>query len=218
MKLRKGADNGSVPFFKNTFPPMRFEQTTFPSPTNVVTLIQAKSHLRVEHSDDDTLIGSLIAAAYGMVEAYTGRFLQPTLGTFYFDDFHEFMNLHGGPNMTIVADDGHGNNHGVTYTNTSNVETVVQAKDHEFDGVSYPARLRMLNEPSDIKDTVNAVKIFVEAGHTNQTDRPDALVAAMLLIIGHLYENRQDVGQHKTHATPLASRYLMQPYRLKSFA
>ena len=67
-----------------------------------------------------------------MVEAYTGRFLQPTLGTFYFDDFHEFMNLHGGPNMTIVADDGHGNNHGVTYTNTSSVETVINNKDFEY--------------------------------------------------------------------------------------
>ena len=102
--------------------------------------------------------------------------------------------------------------------NTSSVETVIANKDFEFEGKSYPARLRMLNEPSDIKDTINAVKIFVQSGHTNQTDRPDALVAAMLLIIGHLYENRQDVGQHKTHATPLASRYLMEPYRLKSFA
>lgn len=197
---------------------MRFEQTSFPTPTNVVSLVEAKAHLRVEHSDDHTLIESLIAAAYDAVEAYTGRFLQPTLGTFRFDTFDEYMNIHGNPNMTIVADDGHGNDHGVRYTNTSNIETVVGSKDYQFDGKSYPARLRMLNIPTDVKETLNAVKVFTQSGYTNANDRPDALVAAMLLIIGHLYENRQDVGQHRTYETPLASRYLMEPYRLKSFA
>ena len=68
------------------------------------------------------------------------------------------------------------------------------------------------------KGSLNAVKVFTQSGYTGSSDRPDALIAAMLLIIGHLYENRQDVGQHRTYETPLASRYLMDPYRLKSFA
>ena len=74
----------------------------------------------------------------------------------------------------------------------------------------------MVNEPTDIKDTLNAVRIDVTAGYTN-TNRPDALIAAMLLIIGHLYENRQDVSHSRTYELPLASKYLMEPYRLKSF-
>ena len=48
-------------------------------------------------------------------------------------------------------------------------------------------------------------------------ERPQALEVAMLLIIGHLYENRQDVGRFKHHEIPMASKYLMEPYRLKSF-
>ena len=82
--------------FSQPIPLMKFEQTTFPLATNVVSLAQAKAHLRVEHSDDETLIETLIGVAQNVVEGYTGRFLQQVEGAFYFDDFHEFMNLHVG--------------------------------------------------------------------------------------------------------------------------
>ena len=194
---------------------MKFEQTTFPTATNVVSLIQAKAHLRVEHSDDESLIETLIGVAQNVVEGYTGRFLQQVEGSFYFDDFHEFMNLHAGPNLALRNSNSA---EGVTYLDTAGRQTVVDLDKYVLEGKGYPARLRMLDTPSDVEsDSLNAVRVDVTVGHT-QADRPDALVAAMLLIIGHLYENRQDVGQHKTHATPLASRYLMEPYRLKSFA
>lgn len=201
--------------FSQPNPLMKFEQTTFPTATNVVSLAQAKAHLRVEHADDESLIETLIGVAQNVVEGYTGRFLQQVEGSFYFDDFHEFMNLHAGPNLALRNSNSA---EGVTYLDTAGRQTVVDLDKYVLEGKGYPARLRMLDAPSDVEsDSLNAVRVDVTVGHT-QTDRPDALIAAMLLIIGHLYENRQDVGQHKTHATPLASRYLMEPYRLKSFS
>ena len=201
--------------FSQPNPLMKFEQATFPTATNVVSLAQAKAHLRVEHADDESLIETLIGVAQNVVEGYTGRFLQQVEGSFYFDDFHEFMNLHAGPNLALRNSNSA---EGVTYLDTAGRQIVVDLDKYVLEGKGYPARLRMLDTPSDVEsDSLNAVRVDVTVGHT-QADRPDALIAAMLLIIGHLYENRQDVGQHKTHATPLASRYLMEPYRLKSFA
>lgn len=201
--------------FSQPNPLMKFEQATFPTATNVVSLAQAKAHLRVEHADDESLIETLIGVAQNVVEGYTGRFLQQVEGSFYFDDFHEFMNLHAGPNLALRNSNSA---EGVTYLDTAGRQIVVDLDKYVLEGKGYPARLRMLDAPSDVEsDSLNAVRVDVTVGHT-QADRPDALIAAMLLIIGHLYENRQDVGQHKTHATPLASRYLMEPYRLKSFA
>lgn len=201
--------------FSQPNPLMKFEQATFPTATNVVSLAQAKAHLRVEHADDESLIETLIGVAQNVVEGYTGRFLQQVEGSFYFDDFHEFMNLHAGPNLALRNSNSA---EGVTYLDTAGRQIVVDLDKYVLEGKGYPARLRMLDTPSDVEsDSLNAVRVDVTVGHT-QADRPDALIAAMLLIIGHLYENRQDVGQHKTHATPLASRYLMEPYRLKSFS
>lgn len=202
---------GLVPFFKSNSIKMRFVRNTFPDALNVVSLDTAKSHLRVEHTTDDTLITTLISVAQDLVEAYTGTFLQPTTGYFFFDLFHDIFLLHAGPSLAInTAVDG------LTYINDDGVRTTVSSDDYQLDGEGYPARLRMMDTLYDVDDAFNAVRIDVTAGY-NDDNRPDALIAAMLLIIGHLYENRQDVSQFQTFETPLASRYLMNPYRLKSF-
>ena len=43
---------------------------------------------------------------------------------------------------------------------------------------------------------------------------PQPLIAAMLLTIGHLYENREEVIDAASHELPLAARRLVSPYRL----
>ena len=192
---------------------MNQTQATFPSPTDVVSLATAKEHLRVEHADEDTLITTFIGVAYDHVQAYTNTHLAETEVAHNFDHLHEYTNIHVGPRVTINTDSGKG----VSYVNADGVKTFLDSEDYEFDGGSYPARLRILNEPIDVKDTVNAWQIDTKSGYNNTT-RPDALVAAMLLVIGHLYENRQDVTPFRVYETPLASRYLMNPHRLVSFS
>tara|TARA_B110000914_G_C15497186_1_gene463891 strand:+ start:491 stop:1054 length:564 start_codon:yes stop_codon:yes gene_type:complete len=186
---------------------MIIEQTTFPDAINVVSLTVAKSHLRVEHTDDDALITSLITAAQEMVQKYTGTFLQRTAVNFYSDTFMDYMDLHAGPSVTLTA---------VQYKNTSDVTITVPTTGYQIDGKSYPARLRMTSAPKLIKDELNAVTIQSQSGYET-ANRPQALISAMLLIIGHLYENRQDVTRFKQYEIPMASQFLMEPYRLKSF-
>ncbi len=188
---------------------MKFDKTTFPTATDVVSLSDAKDHLRVSVSEDDAMITSLITVAQDIVEKYTGTFLQRTEGTFYFDKFIDFMDLHVGPELTIAAT-------GVKYINDDGVETTVSTSDYQVDGKGFPARLRITDTPSDVKDELNAVRVSVTAGYES-TDRPQPLISAMLLIIGHLYENRQDVTRFNHFELPMASKYLMEPYRLKSF-
>ena len=191
---------------------MKFEQTTFSSALNVVSLADAKNHLRVEHDSDDTLITALISAAQDMVQKYTGTFLQRTSGVFYHDHFHDFMDLYLGIKVEVTDA-----TNGVAFIDeTTGSETAVSSSHFQLDGKDYPARLRITDLPTDVKDELNAVRIYVTGGY-DSTDRPPALVSAMLLIIGHLYENRQDVTSFKQYEIPMSSQYLMNPYRLKSF-
>ena len=186
---------------------MILQQTTYPDAINVISLATAKNHLRVEHSSDDALITSLITASQDVVQQYTGDFMQRTGVNFYSDAFLDFMDLHGGTDLTVS---------GVTYVNTNGAISTVSSGDYQLDGKGYPARLRMMTIPTDVKDQLNVVTVQTISGYDTD-DRPQALVSAMLLIIGHLYENRQDVGRFKHHEIPMASKYLMEPYRLKSF-
>jgi len=192
---------------------MNQQQETFPSPLDVVSLATAKAHLRVEHTTDDALVTTYIGVAYNAVEAYTNTHLAETNVSDFFDHLHEYTNIHVGPRVSINTTRA---TDGVSYIDDNGVRQYLAATDYEFDGSSYPARLRILNEPTDVKDTLNAWRVDTTSGYNNTT-RPDALVSAMLLIVGHLYENRQDVTPFRVYETPLASRYLMNPHRLASF-
>ena len=192
------------------------QQTSFPQVTNLISLADAKAHLRVEHGDDDTLITTYMEAARDMVERYTGVTLDSTTKfSMYADHLHEFTNIHLGPNVRVDSD--RSQSIGVTYVSDAGRRVVLDVTTYELDGVSYPARLRITDMPDDVDDIVNAWRIDLEAGHTQST-LPSALIAAMLLIIGHLYENRQDVSTMRTYELPVASRHLMNPFRLKSFS
>ena len=204
-------------FFAFT-PLMTIKQKTFPDPLLTVSLATAKQHLRVEHDDDDALITAMIGAAHNMVESYTGAFLQTTEVAFSFDHLHEFTNIHAGPNAVILKTNLHGKQtKGISYMNDASVRTYLGDAQWEFDGTSYPSRLRIKDMPTDIKDTVNTWRVDVNTGFIN-ADRPDALVAALLLIVGSLYETRQDVSTMRTFQSPMAARHLMDRHRLQSFA
>ena len=102
---------------------------------------------------------------------------------------------------------------GLSYMNTASA--ILDATDYEFDGPH-----TRTSSHSERTDRRQGHVERLEGRHQKRvtaTTRPDALVSAMLLIVGHLYENRQDVTPFRVYETPLASRYLMNPHRLVSF-
>jgi hypothetical protein len=46
---------------------------------------------------------------------------------------------------------------------------------------------------------------------------PEYVYQAALMIIGHYYENRQDVGKERIFEVPMNSRYLLDRYRKQAF-
>lgn len=46
----------------------------------------------------------------------------------------------------------------------------------------------------------------------NSGDLPPAVRQAMLLLLGHMYANREAVSNAQSHEIPLAYQYLLQPY------
>jgi hypothetical protein len=61
---------------------------------------------------------------------------------------------------------------------------------------------------------MNALQLNFTCGYTNAAAVPSPIKQAMYLIIGHLYENRQDVVTGtQVHQIPDSSKYLLEPYR-----
>jgi uncharacterized phiE125 gp8 family phage protein len=101
----------------------------------------------------------------------------------------------------------------VKYYDQDDTLQTLAASQYEVDIYGSPARFRLINVPK-LKDRMNALQLNFTCGYTNAAAVPSPIKQAMYLIIGHLYENRQDVVTGtQVHQIPDSSKYLLEPYR-----
>lgn len=177
-----------------------------------VTLAEAKVHCRIDVDDDDALVASLISTAREHLEqtsrprvAMTAqRWLYvadewPTSGT---------IELRPYPLLSVAE---------VRYTDADGAETTIASTEYQVDTLSTPGRLHMLNGwPSATLAPLNGLQIEFTAGYGEDVlSPPMALRQAVLLLVGHWYENRElalTTGAIPKEL-PFAVRTLFRPWR-----
>jgi len=146
-----------------------------------VTLADAKAHLRIvagDTSEDAAIITPLITAAREYCENITGRALAPQTIEAYPERLDDIIVLPRPPVVSVTS---------VKYTDADGTETTMDAGNYIVDKVG--GRIAFRTKPTFTPAVVNPVKITYEAG----TTPPKTIRQAMLLLIGHWYENREAV-------------------------
>lgn len=187
-------------------------QTVAPT-VEPVSRTEAKLHLRVDISTDDTLIDSLIQAAREYVEIYTGRaFVQRT----YRADVEYFWDEMRLPHPPIASI-----SHIKYYTAASPAVLTTLAASNYVLTRDYVLRAATGVWPA-VNPQPNAVQITYVAGYANTASPEDAasgvpaaIKSAILLTIGDLYENRegQVLYPGQLHVNQ-ATRRLLDSYRV----
>lgn len=178
-----------------------------PPTSEPVTLTEAKAHLRVSTSSEDTPIGLMITAAREYVELYTGVSLMTRTWALTLGAFADPIELPRGPVASIDA---------VEYVDANGDPQTIDAADYELDVASTPAQLVRADGFSwpELGATANAVTVTYTAGmDTFPTEFTD-LKLAILLMIGHFYLNREAAGSANLAEVPLGVDSLCRPYRL----
>jgi len=105
------------------------------------------------------------------------------------------------------------------YYNESNVLTTWDASNYLIaEELDVPVIDSDNDWPTDLFDRTDAVEITYITGYDDVADIPQAIKQAILMIVGHLYENRQDViVGSQVNAMPLSSRSLLDPYKIYHF-
>lgn len=185
-----------------------YKVTTAPA-SEPFLLAYAKNYLKVDHTADDTLIAALIQAAREQAEIYCGLgFITQTV-TEYFNGFpvsepHNeraelFLSL--SPLQAVSS---------ITYWDPDNTETTLPTSVYKTYDYAKPPRIGLKSSqswPSTIGQA-QSVKVEYTVGFGDETTVPEAIKAAMLLTIGHWYENRTDtVRKMPTQAEFLLDRY-----------
>lgn len=177
-----------------------------------VSLSEAKAHCRIFGTDDDGLISGYIIAARTKIErsynlALMTQTWDMTLPGWPDTCGHFLLGL--SPVQSVTS---------VKYYDTSNVQQTLPAATYDFDGAQEPARLTLsFNYTWPITfNRLAPVAIRFVAGYGDQPGAvPEPIRLAILLMVGHFYENREAVLVGQTAADlPLGVDALLSPYRL----
>jgi uncharacterized phiE125 gp8 family phage protein len=182
-----------------------------------ITLTEAKEHLRVDHTAEDAKISALILAARQDCEEWTARAFVTQTWELVIDTFPTNEILIPRPPLQSVTS--------VKYDDGDGVEQTLGALDYEVDDVSQPGWVVPVTTgwPTSIWTGINSVRIQYVAGYAPGTDSPIDLAfnvpgpikAAILLTLGHLYENRETVVVGTTAVNlPQGAEFLLRQYRV----
>lgn len=156
-----------------------------------ITIDEAKLHLRVDGDDEDAHIMNLITAARMEAERVTWRaFCERTF----------VLNLDAWPGESCIALPRAPlrSVESVIYTSDAGVATTMASSDYI---VSAPGNERGLialkrqstGWPTTTLQVVDGIELRFTAGYGDPSDVPQLFKQAMLLMIGHWYENREEV-------------------------
>ncbi len=152
-----------------------------------VTLSEAKAHLRVDLTDEDTLISSLIAAARIHVEAYVHRILITQTWAIYLDKWPsgQPLRLPISPVQSVSA---------INIYAEDNTFVTTDATNYVVDAVSVPPRILWRGPGSTPRPgrQLNGIEIIVTAGYgATSAQVPQPIRQAILMLIAQWFEHRQ---------------------------
>ena len=181
--------------------------------TEPVTSTEAKAHLRVDTTADDTLIGTLITAARQHVEAHLRRALITQTWELVTDAFPvgDVLRLPLPPLVSVTS---------IKYTDEDGAESTFSSGLYVVDTDSTKGRVVLKNGetwPSVTLAAANGVRVRYVAGYGEASAVPRPIRQAILLLIGTMYENRESVlvAQGVTVAQlPFGVDALLMPYRI----
>lgn len=184
-----------------------------------ITLTEAKDHCRVDGTDDDTLITSLIVAAREYVEGYQNRALITQTWELVLDAWPDgdSIELPLPPLQSVTS---------LKYKDSAGAETAWAATNYIVDTDSYLGRLVLADDiswPSDELYPAGGIRIRFVAGYPPtgsgesidyDANVPQKIKQAMLLLVGHWYENREAVAAGSMTEIPLAVNALLSQDRV----
>jgi len=182
-----------------------------------ITLVEAKAHLRVDISDDDTLINSAITGARQWAEGITRRGFVAQTWDYTLAAFPAWEIALPLQPVSSVSYVHYVTEAGVTTSFASSASPEVPKWTLTTDGPRAMVFPNYNLEWPATRNHGNAITIRFVVGYTTM---PEDIKKALLLLVAHQYEMREPyvVGQGTmVSPVPLTVDALLSPYMLRGF-
>lgn len=186
------------------------KQVTAPQ-NALLSLTEVKAHCRIDGSDHDDVLATLILAVTSYLDGYDGslgRALITQEWSLQFQGVYSRVQLGLGPFQQITS---------ITYIDKEGVAQTVDSSIYRVDDADLTPYLELCSGtmwPSTHEDD-DTFTVTWQCGYgLTSDDVPAAIKQAALLLIGHWFEHREAViiGQN-TNALPMGVDALLAPFR-----
>ena len=179
-----------------------------------LTLTTVKGHLRVDSADEDTFITALIVAARQYWELHHGRALVTQTLELVLDAWPcgSTISLPRPPLQRVVS---------ITYVDANGQTVTLAATDYVVAKRSVLGRVVLKDGkawPSVTMQAAEAITVRFETGYGSAAAVPQLTKQGMLLLVGHLYENREAVvvnDQVDIREVPLTVQTIIELNRVR---
>lgn len=193
--------------------PTRLKTAPAAEPVDLATI---KTHLRIGTTDaaEDNLVEDMITAARQMAESFTQRAFISQTWELLLDNFpgsgvaRRALVLPYAPLSSVVS---------IKYIDTAGVEQTLDGSKYVVDADTVPGRINLAYGESwpAVRDQPNAVTVEFIAGYgTTAADVPDLIRQAIKMIVGHMFENREDTAPGNLREIPMNSQWMLNPYKV----
>lgn len=180
-----------------------------------LTVAEAKAHLRVDHTTDDSYIESLIKAARRTAEQFQSRAYITQTWKLYLDDFPsgKEIKLPVAPVASVSS---------ITYVDLQGDTQTWDSANYQVDTKAAIPRIVLspiVSWPNVETDRINAVTITFIAGYgATSASVPENIKHAMKLIISDMYQHREStVIGNIVNEIPMSAKALLWYDRLYKF-
>lgn len=172
--------------------------------TEPVTVTEVETHLRLAAGSENTYLATLIAAAREYCEMFQNRAYITQTWELTLDGWPCFpLKIPMPPLISVTS---------IKYFDTADVETLWADTNYYVDTDSEPGRIGLgynIVLPTTTLRSLNAIKIQYVAGYSASGDVPQSIKQAILLLVGHMYENRETVSPVELKEIPFAVSALL---------
>ena len=177
-----------------------------------ITTAEAKTHLRVDTSDDDTYIGTLIASARNWCEVYTARQIIAATYVLKLDEWPEGVILLPRPPLASITH--------IRYVDTGGTEQTWASSKYDVDTNSEPGRVVPAYGETfpSIRGQIDSVIVTYVAGWANAAAVPVEVRHAVKMMVAQWYEHREPtISGLSVASVPLAAERLLYHWRMREF-
>ncbi len=176
-------------------------QLLAPPAAEPVTLTEAKAHLKIDTSDEDALVTTLITAARARAEWHTGRAFVTQRWCLRLDAWpHDNVVAIPLPPLISVEE--------IAVIDASGIRTVLTTTAYRIDAASVPGRVIFAHRPSSLRGR-DCVEISFTAGYGDAAAVPVPVKEAVLEIVADLHSHRGD-----DDPVGVSGQALLAPYRV----